>query len=323
MATELDNLLSNSLLPLYRAARGMAPEEFQDAVWALIHECLRFDSGRWGTAMLVSGQLEAHRLLLHREPAEIMSDWHEVRHQDKAVKLLEKQGGTVSFSSSAFYAGKETSAIREYAARNEHRNCLVSSIRDPREVSSRWFCLYRASENDSFTPRDRLLSSKLFLHLEEALAINCMSHLGRFTRGTQEVGCAVIDRQGMIYHAESEFLALLAEELSSLPGKRLPAEMADALATHRRFSGKRIVIEAREGGGLLFLKGRLISAMDSLAPRELEVARLVSEGLSHKQIAARLKLSPATVRNTIQHIHDKLETHSLAALTSRVKEVLR
>jgi DNA-binding NarL/FixJ family response regulator len=44
----------------------------------------------------------------------------------------------------------------------------------------------------------------------------------------------------------------------------------------------------------------------TLAKRELEVARLIADGLSNKQIGARLFISDATVASHIRHIMDKL-----------------
>jgi DNA-binding NarL/FixJ family response regulator len=43
-----------------------------------------------------------------------------------------------------------------------------------------------------------------------------------------------------------------------------------------------------------------------LAKRELEVARLIAEGMSNKQIGARLFISEATVASHVRHIMDKL-----------------
>jgi predicted ATPase/DNA-binding CsgD family transcriptional regulator len=51
----------------------------------------------------------------------------------------------------------------------------------------------------------------------------------------------------------------------------------------------------------------------SLTPAELEVVRLVAEGLANKDIAARLFVSPRTVQTHLTHIYDKL------GLTSRVQ----
>ncbi len=53
-------------------------------------------------------------------------------------------------------------------------------------------------------------------------------------------------------------------------------------------------------------------AFAALSERELEVVRLVAEGLSNKEISSRLKLSDKTVKNHISHILAKM---SLTART--------
>jgi DNA-binding NarL/FixJ family response regulator len=51
-----------------------------------------------------------------------------------------------------------------------------------------------------------------------------------------------------------------------------------------------------------------------LARREVEVARLVAEGLSNKQVAARLLISERTVATHVGHILDKLGFKSRAQI---------
>lgn len=50
--------------------------------------------------------------------------------------------------------------------------------------------------------------------------------------------------------------------------------------------------------------------LDVLTPREREVLQLLSQGLDGAAIAAELFVSPATVRNHIQHILTKLRVHN-------------
>lgn len=52
-----------------------------------------------------------------------------------------------------------------------------------------------------------------------------------------------------------------------------------------------------------------------LTPREREVLQLLSEGLSTKEIAARLKVSVKTVETYRNQIMEKLDIHSVAELT--------
>jgi DNA-binding CsgD family transcriptional regulator len=57
-----------------------------------------------------------------------------------------------------------------------------------------------------------------------------------------------------------------------------------------------------------------------LTVRELEIARLVAEGLSNDEIGARLFLSSRTVGTHLANIYKRLEIHSRAALTRFVLE---
>ena len=51
-----------------------------------------------------------------------------------------------------------------------------------------------------------------------------------------------------------------------------------------------------------------------LPDRELQVVRLVAEGLSNNEIAARLYISPRTVTTHLQHVYQRLGLASRTAL---------
>jgi DNA-binding CsgD family transcriptional regulator len=50
-----------------------------------------------------------------------------------------------------------------------------------------------------------------------------------------------------------------------------------------------------------------------LTPREVEVLRLLARGLSNKEIAQRLSITPKTVGNHAEHIYAKIDAQSRAA----------
>jgi DNA-binding CsgD family transcriptional regulator len=50
-----------------------------------------------------------------------------------------------------------------------------------------------------------------------------------------------------------------------------------------------------------------------LTPREVDVLRLLARGLSNKEIAERLVISPKTVANHAEHIYAKIDASSRAA----------
>jgi non-specific serine/threonine protein kinase len=53
-----------------------------------------------------------------------------------------------------------------------------------------------------------------------------------------------------------------------------------------------------------------------LTPREQEVAVLLAQGLTNKQVAAELVLSTATVRSHVEHILTKLDLRSRAQIAA-------
>ena len=59
-------------------------------------------------------------------------------------------------------------------------------------------------------------------------------------------------------------------------------------------------------------------AVPGLSHRESEVARLLARSLRPKEIAQRLYISPATVRNHIGRIYTKLDVHNAVELVRRV-----
>jgi HD-GYP domain-containing protein (c-di-GMP phosphodiesterase class II) len=84
-----------------------------------------------------------------------------------------------------------------------------------------------------------------------------------------------------------------AAELRAGPFEREAVEGVLAAAGHR-------VVRRREGPA-------------GLTPREVEVLRLLARGLSNKEIAQRLSISPKTVGNHAEHIYAKIDAQTRAA----------
>jgi len=71
---------------------------------------------------------------------------------------------------------------------------------------------------------------------------------------------------------------------------------------------ERLVVERLQGWSLA--SEETATVLDRLTHRENEILALLTDGLDGSAIARDLYLSPATVRNHIQHILEKLEVHS-------------
>jgi DNA-binding NarL/FixJ family response regulator len=107
--------------------------------------------------------------------------------------------------------------------------------------------------------------------------------------------------------------AVRAGATSHLAAPTTPAELADAV---RRTARGDAVFSPGLADVVLEEFGRPLDAREgvrALTDRESDVLRLVVEGLTAKQIASRLVLSPRTVENHVQNVLRKLQ------LTNRVE----
>ncbi|MGD8858158.1 MAG: LuxR C-terminal-related transcriptional regulator, partial [Chloroflexota bacterium] len=59
----------------------------------------------------------------------------------------------------------------------------------------------------------------------------------------------------------------------------------------------------------------------SLTERELEVVRLLAEGLSNKEMADRLVVAPSTIKQHLKNIYDKLDVHSRVQAVERGRQL--
>jgi DNA-binding CsgD family transcriptional regulator len=87
------------------------------------------------------------------------------------------------------------------------------------------------------------------------------------------------------------------------------SEFDSAWAEGATLSVEEAIAYAQRGRGE---RKRPTSGWASLTPTERDVVRLVSEGLTNKEIATRLFVSPRTVQTHLTHVYTKL------GLTSRV-----
>lgn len=106
------------------------------------------------------------------------------------------------------------------------------------------------------------------------------------------------------------FQAGFNEDVAALRNAMSEADFDAAWAEGAALSTEEAIAYAQRGHGE---RKRPSSGWGSLTPAELDVVRLVSEGLGNKDIAARLFVSPRTVQSHLTRVYTKL------GLTSRVQ----
>jgi DNA-binding CsgD family transcriptional regulator len=144
--------------------------------------------------------------------------------------------------------------------------------------------------------------------------LECLADLARHGGSHREaarlLGAADAARQRMgsvrfkaLDPAHQDLVVLLRDTLGD-------SDFDAALAEGVALSTEEAIAYAQRGRGE---RKRPASGWASLTPAELDVVRLVSDGMANKDIAARLFISPRTVETHLSHVYAKL------GFTSRVQ----
>ena len=100
-------------------------------------------------------------------------------------------------------------------------------------------------------------------------------------------------------------------------------QLGSALAVFDRIGAEpwaeRTRMELRATGE--HIRRRDLSDAEQLTPQELQIALIVAEGLSNRDVGARLFLSPKTVEFHLTRIYRKLEIHSRSELVRRIVDL--
>jgi DNA-binding NarL/FixJ family response regulator len=116
----------------------------------------------------------------------------------------------------------------------------------------------------------------------------------------------------------ARFAALESGASAFIHKSRAAAEVVNAI---RVVAGGGTLITPRTIATLLNKRREMDSQLESLTTREKEVLRLVAEGISSRDIAARLGISYTTVRTHIRSLGSKLGVHSKLEAIVRAREL--
>jgi predicted ATPase/class 3 adenylate cyclase/DNA-binding CsgD family transcriptional regulator len=144
--------------------------------------------------------------------------------------------------------------------------------------------------------------------------LECLAELARHADSLREAARlygsakAARRRMGMVRFKafDPEYEACIAALRSTMGGNDFGGAWAEGAA----LSTEESIAYALRGRGE---RKRPSSGWESLTPTELDVVRLVRDGLQNKDIATRLFVSPRTVQSHLRHVYNKL------GLTSRVQ----
>lgn len=306
------------LLKLYEAASDTAAPAFLNRAMGLLQEVVPFDSGG-RTCLDTRGAAPAVvAAALYREELVMIGEWQSVNHADPIMEAAFSQvGRSTSYHRRSLALTTADPVFRHYMSNNSHhQNGLVLINRAGSTGMFDALGFYRADPDRQFSRREMLAIDIMGPHLVQAHKVN------QRLNGVADAGMslAAFRLNGQLQFASNGFIDRVRLEWPGWNGRTLPEPLRGAVGKSGdvSYSGNEIEIDARVHGSSLFMRVRTRSPLSKLSQRELLAARLYGKGLSNKEVAREMQVTPNTARNFIQRVYQKLELSDKAALAATV-----
>lgn len=299
---------------LYRSTHDIDIGHFRD--WALceLQTVVNFDAAIWSTGHLNTRSFHTHTTLnLPKYFPDLLLENIEINPITK--RLFNKAGEAVDMSEvisdEDFYQSEIY--MRVFAPHKIHR--ILSSIHICRRTGIyTLLSVYRFHTNDHFSLEEKQHYQTILFHLVESASHACLLSLKRNAVANEYH--AICDAKGTFHEAEAQFLDLMEEYFPSLKTQTYPFNTNENIIEENG-----IIIRSEQLGDLFRLSIRESSPMDKLTQREQEVVDGVTQGMSFKQIAKKLSLSPSTVSNHLYRIYQKLNINNRSELADIKRKV--
>jgi DNA-binding CsgD family transcriptional regulator len=299
--------LGRVVMALHRLAATAPGADFQRLAFEALNAELAFDSGIWATGVMNPGPM-LHSVCAYHQPPEMMSAWQKLaQHDTMLAETLRRPGQTLRASADGPEGGPPfRPEVSAHARRYGMEQVLGTSYLDPVLGLIEGFSLYRTDRSARFSEPERLLVQHALPHMVEAwrnVRLRMVRHeLPPATPSGRALG--ICDRQGLLHGAGPDFAGLMRQEWPGWCGPLIPQQWL--AGGQRPFIGRHIVASLRPINDLWLVQLRHRAPMDSLTPREIDIARRFGLGLNYQEIAAELHIAPATVRNHLSNIYGKL-----------------
>lgn len=312
------------LLELYRDGREVDPARFCAWAFERLRQVLRFDSGMWGHGH--ANPVDIHDVYVDGQPPEMMRNYaHHQKDDFFAVGCNERPMRTVNLYDLIDRAGFVRLPIyRRHARRFGMEHILCTVVPEPDSGLISFVSLWRARYADPYDEADRAIKQFLMPHLVEARRQNVIERLRRSAIHDRVGGqaAAVCDPRGVLHECTAELIACLRTEWPQWHGPRLPDPLIRAITRTPRggLDVERHRFEWLPFEQRLYVRARPLHPVDRLSRRERQVAKLLMEGCTHKEVAKQLGVTPNTARSHIIALYRRLGVSNKAQMARMVTE---
>ncbi|MES2257536.1 MAG: LuxR C-terminal-related transcriptional regulator [Pseudomonadota bacterium] len=294
------NRFSRLTYDLHEASHALAAERFQD--WAIerLHRDLPFCSAWWGVATLADRGgtiLDSHCYGMRPGFAQEFETIREC--DDVGARMIDTLGVT------AYKDGHSIDpALRRFDARHGLHSIMATAVPDSSGALMQFLTLFRPESARPFSAGERALKEALVPHLMQAWRANWDG----VPAAAGDEPAALLATDGRVIDADVRFMAMLRAAWPAWCGRRIVLCNEGAAGFEGPRAAMAVIRIVPSPGGAPGTQRVVVRSnrCGALAPRERAVAEHYAAGLSYKEIAKEMTLSPATVRSYLKTCYDKL-----------------
>jgi DNA-binding CsgD family transcriptional regulator len=308
------------LADLYRVAASVSVDGFPAEVLNRLNRWIEFDGAVFGFGQAHQPALRISAACVHGRDPTLLEDYAHVSHADPVTaEFLRRPRAPLVIDARTTYARAGHVGLATMVARHDLRHLMLFGDRSNDRGPLRWVVLYRGTDRPfDAEAADRLWS--VWQHISCSLDLNCAFTLDREEAQRSSRALALVDAFGAFEAVDPAFHALLAREWPQNDGMRLPRAVASAMSSGERFAGRSIEIAFRRLGPHVLCRARHREHVVELTTREQLVAEHYAQGLSHKEVAQLLRVSPNTVRTQLASVYRKLGVGDKVTLARRLTQ---
>lgn len=312
---------SRTLIDLYHLAEDTSLNTFPEEVLRLLQPWIHFDGAVFGmgeSEREARANLQIVQAHIHNRDASLLADYTEVSAADPVTgAFLAGLTSPLVVDCQALYGDGKRDDLHRFTGKHGMRHLMLYGDAPDAGRAGRWMVLYR-SDSTAFQTLEAESLHAAWFHVSRAIDINRAAILNQQDPQHALRASALANLHGGIEAADPQFTALIEREWPGHSRKHLPQALRDCLEKGQVFRGRHIEASLRRQDAYLVCVARPIDHITRLTPGEYAVARRFAAGLSNKEIARELGVSPNTVRSQLSSAYAKLDVHDKAALAQRL-----
>jgi len=301
---------------LYRSTQHIELAQFRH--WALneLQTLIDFDAAIWSTGHLSTRTFHTHTTIgLPKEFSDTLLKFLPINPISKL--LFTRIGEPVDMSDALSDDDFFSSEIYLKVFKPYQITRILSSIHiDKRSGIYTLLTIYRKDPDTKFTTSEKNCYQRALYHLLNAASQACMQNLNTIEQGKFS-HTAICDKHGIYHEAETIFLDTMEEYFPNYSDQSLPFSIPEE---GLKKIENELHISSKKLGDLFRITVRPMTPLDELTKRELQVVDGVTQGMSFKQIAKSLSLSPSTISNHLYRIYQKLNISNRSELADMMRQ---